>query len=466
MNKSRKLKFLLTSFSAVAITGVMATTLSSCGKNKNSAHNTPATGMSNSVSPFTKAALKAPLTKAITAHLGTTAFSLNPNIMASHAKVLFIRSFIVSSTSNLSGKITIKKVVYNYTATAVYNYGSWSPYTISNFAIHVAEININSATAIEPIIPSTTPVFGSSRLMKPVRHALSKYLVGNIFVLSPNIIANNIKTITVVVQSNPMTISSANIYGYVNVEGNIRSFSANAQYLLSDHSYAITNLNVNNVNPNWVPILPTPTKTYAPTNNTFISKNLTAPVTTAIQTKLGQNVQFSLAPKITVTNIKTISAVIQGKKIVMKYADIAGTITNNKNSYKYSARAIYDVNKKLYAIVNLKIVNKPWTKQTTITANKIFTSKNLTPVISASVKSQKAYKDAKVITPSLVTYDQSTFVTYASVNEKGQVTGYGANISATVSIDKVVYTYTATAKYTIGAKTPFVISNVVIVAKK
>ncbi len=263
---------------------------------------------------------------------------------------------------------------------------TWTPLTPESF------IKPNGLT------PATS-IFASSELILPVSNALTNKLpIGSHWTLAPGISVTNIHTNTLLIQGQPITTTTANIYGIVTVGGVDKKFSAIVTYSLNDQSYSITNLktdwamssNLTPVKwpkwdglspvkwpkwdglspvkwPKWdglspvkwpkqdelTPAMPTQ-KDLTPATSIFANNNLIVPVSNALTNKLPIGSHWTLAPGISVTNIHTNTLLIQGQPITTTTANIYGIVTVGGVDKKFSAIVTYSLNDQSYLITNLK----------------------------------------------------------------------------------------------------------------
>ncbi len=123
MNKSKKIKLLISSFSVLATTGVIATTLTSCGTSggKNSDTSIAQVVINDSTKQFFTAATIDPVViNALTTKLST---SINTNLVVNNvsANDIFYNVKNNCSKANMSGKIDINGVYHTYTLTVMYD---------------------------------------------------------------------------------------------------------------------------------------------------------------------------------------------------------------------------------------------------------------------------------------------------------------------------------------------------------
>ncbi len=255
MNKSRKLKILLTSFSILAATGVVTTTVASCGKKIHAPKNQTIidNNISYSTDIFTNNRLTMPVLNALSTHLTgyTIALKLGSSIKANNFKVkhgidAHKNAIIISVFADIRGKVTIGKSDYSYSAIATYTYVAIDNKKVGKFIINnlvVTTTKDDSTTpALESLIP-TTSIFASNELLVPVANSFSKHLpIGTKWTLASAIAHTHVRTYSILIQGNLVIISSANIYGIITVNGVDKRFDATISYSLNDNRYAINNL--------------------------------------------------------------------------------------------------------------------------------------------------------------------------------------------------------------------------------
>ncbi len=459
MNKSKKLKILLTSFAAVATTGVVTTTVASCGKNADKGKNTPiGKSMSAATSPFTQTALNTSVTAAIKAHLGDTKFSLDATITSSNMQVGFTKATITTASANLTGKVTIGTVTSNYTASAIFTYSS-KTYVISNLKIHIAGTNIG---------PAITSIFASNKIIVPVNNALGHKFVGSSWTLAPAISVTNVKTFTVLIQGNPITTSTANIYGIVTINGINKRFSANVSYnSLNNSSYIITNLKVimavpSDIGPAMRPLTPfTPIvfpnqDVIKPADSVFSNAHLHILVAQAINKHLLPGPTRYVTP---VTHGNITISIKAGNQVSSTI--INGQVTLANGVQPFNATVSYTWATQSYQITNLKINHKMNTLiptgQSLTPSTSVFTSDDLVAPVTQALSQKLMFGPSWTLATGITATNIKTEKTNPSV------TINSANITGVVTINGINRTFTAKAWFQLDDDF-YVITDLVISA--
>ncbi len=380
MNKSKKLKILLTSFAAVATTGVVATTIASCGTSNKLNDNPTATSLAPTNDTFTSQNLFGQVKYfiSISDKLPANAdWVLSPNIGVSN-----IQSYVVldnattASTADISGIIIINSVARSYQATAVYH-NNIKHYEIVNLDIQPATKTLTPAT------PGKTP------------------------------------TVTPTLPSTPLTPAT---------------------------------IPVSPLTPATIPMTP-----LAPANNTFTSENLAQPVTIAVVHKLEAHDNWTVMPKINVSNVQHFTILADASTAAT--ADIDGIVIVNTIARTYSASAVYHSNTNTYEILNV-VVQDTTSKLTP--ARNYFTDANLEKPVSSFITTYFAKSHTvrgKVVKAQVVTI-KPTFTHENSkpiYDEDHKIIGYSEVVTGIVIMDHINNYFIVQVNYTIGNKTPYIV---------
>ncbi len=244
----------------------------------------PGQKITPNTSIFDSSNLKAPVSNTIKNYIPIGALWTLSNIIATNIQT---QTFLikgepttVSSSANIYGVVTVNNKDVIFTATAFYN--------ISNENYFITSLNIKWSKPISNLTPAmsnltpampkwddltpampkwddltpampkwddltpaisnltpATSIFDSANLDVPVANTIKNHLpIGLNWTISPTIIATNIQTNTVFIMGNPITTSSAHIYGIINVAGEDKSFKALATYDVNSQTYSINDFGI------------------------------------------------------------------------------------------------------------------------------------------------------------------------------------------------------------------------------
>ncbi len=310
MNKSKKLKILLTSFAAVATTGVVATTVASCGTSKNSNDNPTQTALTPATPIFASANLMDPVATAWSHVLPVgSAWSIAPNIVAKNIQTATVQGVKISS-AKIYGILIVDGVNQKFTATASYIFNS-GQYAIThlNFKWIIPSINVNP---IPQPFSQATSVFATNEITTPVTNAITSKLPTNSVVSNLNI--NPVKNINA---NKKEQLTSANVNGTFSFKKDNQivngTFSLGIAYQWNTQTYTTMGTNWNIIINN-------------DATSVFATNEITTPVTNAITSKLPTN---SVVSNLNINPVKNINA---NKKEQLTSANVNGTFSFKKDN--------------------------------------------------------------------------------------------------------------------------------------
>ncbi len=226
MPKSKKIKLLLSSFSIIATTGIIATTITSCGKDS-SGHNKKTidrTTISNNINIFDVANIEPIINEALTnkVHTDKTSQVLVAHLTLNNINVKNVLYDYVNQVSTLpiSGTVAVEKVLNTFSLSLSYHFKK--DYTLDNYTI--------ANLVLEPLKPAT---------IKPTTHKIEIELNNQLYALKA---LHNLNITVNKITANNFALGTIS---YTNsLTGNFKNFQNmpfNVQIVATKNSYGEPN---------------------------------------------------------------------------------------------------------------------------------------------------------------------------------------------------------------------------------